>query len=356
MPRTALLIVALVLGARRANAQPPGDTPPPTAKGTVPTAPPTAAPAPTPTPTPTPAPTPTPIETENVPASVAVVGPMPVVLEPAKPAPRALFIADPVIDGAVLSLGAGWYILSSLIIGTGEIQPQQIAPNFKTSQLLPFDRVAVTQTLDPNAATFSNVGLYVAVGYAVLDPILSGIREHTARATLVDAMIYAEAIAITGGATNLSKLAVRRPRPIEYIEFNDCKKKAPNLAPAELAARCNTTSTNAALSFVSGHASTTGAVWGTATYLAFARSPHSWRPWVTLLGGAALTTFVSIERVRSGDHFPSDVVAGAFAGAGVGVLTAHLHRDESTKVKPLWIGWQKATVGNGGVATLGGLF
>ncbi len=278
-----------------------------------------------------------------------MVGPLPVV-QPMKPEPpRALFIADPVIDGAVLSLGAGWYILSSLIIGTGEIQPQQIAPNFKTSQLLPFDRVAVTQTLDPNAATLSNVGLYVAVGYAVLDPVLSGVREHTARAVLVDALIYGEAIAVAGGTTNLSKLAVRRPRPIEYIEFNACKKKTPN-------ATCDNTSTNAALSFVSGHASTTGAVWGTATYLAFARSPHSWRPWVTLVAGAALTTFVSIERVRSGDHFPSDVVAGSFLGAGVGVLTAHLHRDESSKLKPLWVGWQNATHGNGGEVTVGGLF
>jgi undecaprenyl-diphosphatase len=260
-----------------------------------------------------------------------------------------LFVADPVVDGAVLSLSAGWLILSSLIIGTGEIQPQQIAPNFKTSSLLPFDRIAVTQTIDPNAATFSNVGLGVAIGYAVLDPVLSGVREHSARTVLVDAMIYGEALAVTGGATNLSKLAVRRPRPIAYIEFNACKKKTPN-------APCEDTSTNSALSFVSGHASITGAVWGTATYLAFARSPRSWRPWATLAAGAAVTAFVSIERVRSGDHFPSDVVAGSFAGAGVGVLTAHLHRDDSSKLKPLWIGWRNATVGDGGEVTLNGLF
>ena len=109
---------------------------------------------------------------------------------------------------------------------------------------------------------------------------------------------------------------------------------------AALSIVCDNSSTDSALSFVSGHASTAGAVTGTATYLAFARSPHSWRPWVTLLVGTAVTFFVSFERVRSGEHFPTDVVAGAFGGAGVGVITAHFHREDSSKIKPLWIGWE----------------
>ena len=38
------------------------------------------------------------------------------------------------------------------------------------------------------------------------------------------------------------------------------------------------------------------------------------RPWLTLGLGTALTTFVSVERVRAGAHFPTDVIAGAIAG------------------------------------------
>ena len=189
----------------------------------------------------------------------------------------------------------------------------------------------MNQTIDTHAATYSNIGLGVAIGYAALDPILSGIREKSARTALVDGMIYLEALAVTSGVTNLSKLAVRRPRPIAYIEFNACAKKHPNAKPSELTIVCDNSSTDSSLSFVSGHASTVGAITGTATYLAFARSPHSWRPWVTLLAGTAVTFFVSFERVRSGEHFPTNVVAGAFGGAGVGVLTAHLHREDSTK-------------------------
>jgi undecaprenyl-diphosphatase len=276
--------------------------------------------------------------------------------QPAEPPPsRVLFTADPVVDGAVVSLGAGWAVLSTLIIGTGEIRPQQIDPSFDTQKLLPIDRDAVNQTLDKNAPTLSNIGLGVAVGYAFIDPVLSGVREHSARTTLVDGLIYAEAIAITDGLTNLSKLAVRRPRPIAYIDFAACKAKHPTASTQRLSIVCDNTSTDSALSFVSGHASTSGAVWGVATYLAFARSPHSWRPWVTLLGGAAITTFVSFERVRAGDHFPTDVIAGSFLGAGVGVLTAHLHRDQSHPMKPMWIGWQQG-LGNGGALTFNGLF
>jgi undecaprenyl-diphosphatase len=56
------------------------------------------------------------------------------------------------------------------------------------------------------------------------------------------------------------------------------------------------------------------------------------------LGAAvALTAFVSYERVRSGMHFPSDVVAGSLAGASVGILVPHLHR-HAQEAPPVWVG------------------
>ena len=86
-------------------------------------------------------------------------------------------------------------------------------------------------------------------------------------------------------------------------------------------------STDLQLSFFSGHASTTGAISATATYLAFMRSgPRRARPWITLGVGTLLTAFVSYERVRAGEHFPTDVIMGSLAGAGIGVLVPHFHR------------------------------
>jgi undecaprenyl-diphosphatase len=276
---------------------------------------------------------------------------------PAEPKPpelaadeRTKFEADPVRDGAIVGIGMGFAGMLQLIIGTGEVRAQQVPANFDTKNLLFFDRGAVSQKLDSSAKQISNVGLYAAVAYAIADPILSGIREKSVQTGLVDAIIYAESLTITFGVTNLSKIAVRRPRPIAYIEAEQ----------ARAAGNTNfeNTSTDSALSFFSGHAAICAATTATATYLAFARSPHTARPWITLIVGTLITGVVSYERVRAGDHFPSDVIAGAFAGAGIGTLVPHFHRAETVKQRAVWVGFAPATggQGQGGSLTMSGYF
>jgi membrane-associated phospholipid phosphatase len=240
------------------------------------------------------------------------------------------FTIDPVLDGLLVVGGATFDALLSAILSTGEIQPQ---PPGDPAKLLSIDRVAVTQKIDPNAATLSNIGLWTAYGYAVLDPLLSGVRDGR-RALLVDAVLYAESIALTGAFTEATKIGVRRPRPIDYA---NCPNGA---GPAQYCSN-----TDLQLSFFSGHASATGAITGTATYLAFARS--GWRrprPWITLGAGTLLTAFVSYERVRSGEHFPTDVIMGSLAGAGIGILVPHLHRrphyhEQELEAPPVIIGY-----------------
>jgi undecaprenyl-diphosphatase len=75
------------------------------------------------------------------------------------------------------------------------------------------------------------------------------------------------------------------------------------------------------------------------------------RPWLTLVGTVMLTSFVGYERVRAGEHFPTDVICGAVAGAGVGVLVPHLHRHDQ-EAPPVWIGI--APVQNGATVSLTG--
>ena len=253
--------------------------------------------------------------------------------------------ADPIADGAMLGIAVGFAGLSTVILSTGEIRPQQISPTFTTANLLGIDRSAVTQTVDPNARTLSNIGLYAALSYTLIDTIATGFREGSKQSALVDGIIYGEAVAITTGVTNLAKVAVRRPRPYAYIAAA-AHKNDPNYSNSD---------SDSSLSFFSGHAATVGAVSGVATYLAFTRSPGSIRPWLTLAGGVAFTAFVSVERVRAGDHFPTDVIAGAMAGAGIGVLTAHLHREDTAKQRRVWIGFTPGA-GQGGMGTIGGLF
>jgi hypothetical protein len=271
------------------------------------------------------------------------VQPKPVLPPPAK----QTFEAEPVRDGAIIAISLGFAGLLELINSTGEVQPQQISPSFNTNDLLWFDRGAVTQSLDPNASMYSNLGMWAAMAYAVVDPILSGYREDNVQAGIVDGIIYAESLAVTYGVTNLAKISVRRPRPIEYIEVAAHKGDPTFMISG----------TDASQSFFSGHSSITGAATATATYLAFARSPGTARPWITLIVGTVITGFVSYERVRAGAHFPSDVLAGAVAGGGIGVLVTHFHRSEQVKQRPLWIGYApEVGGGSGGVLSLSGQF
>jgi len=253
------------------------------------------------------------------------------------------FTIDPIVDGLLVAGGATFDSLLSLILSTNEIRPQ---PPGSPDNLLSIDRGAVTQKIDPHAGTYSNIGLWTAYAYAVLDPILSGVRDGR-NAFLVDAILYAESITLTGAFTQATKIGVRRPRPIDYANCSDPQTADPSKCSA----------TDLQLSFFSGHASATGALVGTATYLAFARSgPRSVRPWVTLAAGALLTSFVSYERVRSGEHFPTDVIMGSLAGAGIGVLVPHLHRrphyhENQLETPAVLIGYAP-TPGGGGSVTM----
>jgi membrane-associated phospholipid phosphatase len=238
------------------------------------------------------------------------------------------FHADPILDGAFIGISLGFGAVLEAVSSTGEIRPQQISPNFDRSQLLWIDRHSIPAHPSTSAGPLSSAGLGAAVAFGFVDPVLSGFREGSLQTGLVDGAMYAESMSITFALTNMVKLAVRRPRPGAYIEA-EANRDDPTFSNS------NTDST---LSFFSGHASMTAAVGATASYLAFARSPSRARPWITLGLATALTTFVSIERVRAGKHFPTDVMAGGLAGAGIGIIVPHLHRESDVEQRRVWIG------------------
>jgi undecaprenyl-diphosphatase len=241
------------------------------------------------------------------------------------------FVIDPVTDAALIASGIGFSTLLGAVLATGEIRPTDSTAD--PSVLLPIDRAAVTRDLDRNASTYSDFGLYAATGFAMLDPLLSWWRDGW-DAFLVDAVLYGESTALTSALTSVLKIAVRRPRPVDY-------------------AAQSATDTNMVLSFPSGHASGVASVGATATYLAFVRAPDSPRPWITLTAFVLLTGFVDYERVRAGAHFPTDVAAGTLLGVTTGVLVPHFHRraDEPSVV----LGLAPAPDGTGAALTLRGI-
>jgi len=265
--------------------------------------------------------------------------------EPPRAAPTARdtarFKADPVTDIATLGISLGFGALSQAVISTGELDPQ---PPGSTDRLLSFDRVAVTQSADPHASTISGIGVGVAGAYALGDTIFTGFSDSR-EAALLDGLLYAESAGISFATANLVKIAVRRPRPRTYRERD------------QLAAQGKPYPTNpgtdSSLSFFSGHTAETAALSATATYLAFARSRTSTRGWITLFAGTLLTGFVGYERVRAAAHFPTDVLAGAAVGGGIGTLVPALHQQRTGRA-PVWIGVVRPGSGTG--LALTGLF
>ena len=333
---TRAVAVAVLLSASSAHAQAP-------APGQVPApAPPALVPGVVPAPAPVdPPPAVVPPQDDLIPKPV----------EP-KPTDRSggqsiQFVADPVGDGGIVALAIGVSGVLALIESTGEIRPQQPAANAK---ILSIDRLALEQTPSKAWGTASNFILYGAGAFALADPFLSGRRDGLS-AGFVDAVMYVESIAITAGVTDLAKLAIRRPRPSAYVEqarlnraYAGTGEKAPDI-----------TETNAAQSFFSGHTSVVAAIGATASYVAFSRAPAgSARPWITLAVFTALTAGVGVGRVRSGKHFPTDVITGVFAGAGIGALVPHIHRSDSARQRPVWIGFSPDGAGAGGVLSASG--
>ena len=266
------------------------------------------------------------------------------------PAGRARFHVDPIADTGLIGLSFGFGVVLELINSTGEIRPQQISPNFDRSQLIGIDRASITASPSKSAGTLSNLGLGAAIAFGFIDPVLSGVRESSVQTGLVDGMLYAESMSMTFAFTDMVKLAVRRPRPGAYIDAE---------ANAQPGVPFDNPNTDSALSFFSGHASMTATVGATATYLAFTRSPKTARPWITLGIATAVTTFVSIERVRAGKHFPTDVIAGAVAGAGIGIIVPHLHREEEVQQRRVWIGYapiDSPVFGRSRIVSLSGTF
>lgn len=125
-----------------------------------------------------------------------------------------------------------------------------------------------------------------------------------------------QAISFTYGLTGFAKASVRRNRPFTYIDATNDSQ----LYRAQLGQ-------DARFSFFSGHTSLSAA---STFFLAKVYSDYyprsSAKPFVWT-GAILVPAFVGFLRVRSGKHFPTDVITGYVVGAAVGILTPHLHKN-----------------------------
>ncbi len=119
-------------------------------------------------------------------------------------------------------------------------------------------------------------------------------------------LVQVESMALSASLTEAVKYAVARPRPYVFTSGGG------TLADYT--------------SFWSGHTAASFDAVVTAGYLLHESYPDAAWPWIALAGGLGVSTAIGVLRVEAGKHFPSDVIAGAIAGSGIGVLVPWLHR------------------------------
>jgi hypothetical protein len=127
-----------------------------------------------------------------------------------------------------------------------------------------------------------------------------------------DMVMYTESVLFLEGFTMFCKGVFRRPRPYAFRSTGPI-------------------SVYGASSFFSGHtaAAFNGAVFaGTVFQKRYPDSPWVVPVWII---GLSMATTAAIFRVTSGNHFPTDVLAGAVVGSVTGWLIPHLHRQENRR-------------------------
>ena len=167
----------------------------------------------------------------------------------------------------------------------------------------PFDRTVMM----PYSKTLSGISL--GIGFAAaLTPAMLFIEPASEYLTI--GVMYAEALALSFGTKELIKHLVTRERPYMYDPDT----------PQSLVE-----SDKHDKSFFSGH--TTYAFTGAAfaSYVFCKYNPESkWRIPV-IAASFSLATATAALRVASGNHFMTDVIAGAIIGTAIGIAVPALH-------------------------------
>ncbi|MBI2376200.1 MAG: phosphatase PAP2 family protein [Deltaproteobacteria bacterium] len=215
---------------------------------------------------------------------------------------RARFEVDPVVDVSIIALGLTLSFGSQLVISSHELPPSEVR---SASTLNGLDRPFARAPSGSAAGTVSDVLVAAAFSAAAVDTFFELARDEPFGLVPVGVM-YAETVATVFAVSNLTKLAVRRPRPRAY-----------EVAPTII---------DDTLSFFSLHTAFTAALGATAAQLAFERPAESTASWWILGAATVVTAAVGAGRVAAGEHFPTDVVAGAIVGAAVGTLVPRFHR------------------------------
>ncbi len=199
--------------------------------------------------------------------------------------------------------GAGTVVLGGVLRAR---TPDIMRSDLRLGEIPKFDRIATRLSSD-QAKQASNLALYASAGA----PLLLMAGKETRRDVGKIALLFGETMVINQGLTNIIKSSALRPRPYVFDE---------NLPPSTVIR------SNDRASFLSGHTSTSAAgafFFGRVFADYYPDSKLKPYVWGLAAGLPALTGYL---RIRAGQHYPSDIIAGYALGATIGYLVPTLHK------------------------------
>lgn len=209
-------------------------------------------------------------------------------------------VDGPLIAGSLVGLTLDWQWRSQFQ-GFSASDLQALDP----SQVPAFDRYAMGRW-SPSVGVASDVALMGALGLGASSSLHAGSRHQF----FVIGVMWAEANMVTGTLTDMTKHWARRARPYAYD------------ASVPAAIRMDA---DARRSFFSGHTSVSACnLFFAAKILANQYPEHPLKPWMWATA-AAIPAYTGYQRIKAGEHFPTDVIVGYAVGALIGTMIPVIH-------------------------------
>ena len=210
------------------------------------------------------------------------------------------------VDVPVTLAAAGFTLFGFSKIYSRDDTPESEILALDKSTVNSIDRSTAGNS-DEKAKNTSDIFFYGAMPA----PLILFLDKKIRKDGLKVGMLYLEAMAITGVFYTGSSMLVGRFRPYTYNESLPMDKR---------------TSGSGRNSFIAGHP----ALVATSTFF-MAKVYSDYHPemknkWIlyTLAGGASVAT--GLLRIKAGEHFPTDVMAGIPVGVLSGILVPHFHK------------------------------
>jgi membrane-associated phospholipid phosphatase len=221
---------------------------------------------------------------------------------------QPVYKLEPKRDG--LLLGSGFALTVGGLIAYNNVRPLTLDEinALDRSNINRFDRGAVGPYRSGLAAN-------MAVGFSLALPLtlLSDRRIRQEWRTI--GVMWGEVILLQSGLNAIVKSLAGRVRPYAYDPGTPMSQK---------------TEADARVSFYSSHTGTSAAMSFLAARLFSGYFPHSHTR--NLVWGAAVVypALIGMDRIRSGRHYPSDVIVGYVTGAAIGYFVPALHKSKAT--------------------------